>query len=571
MHTERRELWRATHLLTPDKKDLARHVLDLIRRGQDVTKTLRSHPLEDGSGYLNKSMLVTIYNEMVAAGEMKSDLRLLERIRMKPMRTLSGVTTVTVLTKPYPCPGKCIFCPTDVRMPKSYLPDEPGAMRAVEHQFDPYAQVKSRITQLEALGHPTDKIELLILGGTWSSYKRDYQEWFVKRCFDAMNALTPAPLPASSSLTLRSARLGEGQLMDGELERVHTFNETTDHRNVGLVIETRPDEINPDEIRWLRHLGVTKVQMGAQSLDDRILEMNKRGHDVECTRQATALLRAAGFKIVLHWMPNLHGATPESDREDFIRLWNDFCPDEIKIYPNQLLANAELYEYWQRGEFKPYTTEELIELIADIKPTIPRYCRVNRVIRDIPSTNVVEGNRRTSLRQDVQDEMKRRGTKCQCVRCREVKGKSVSVESLRLDDLVYQAGAAEEHFISYVTPDDTLAGFIRLSLPHLPDLPSKSRAVPGKENSPQTTISDLDGAALIREVHVYGQSLPVGAEKDGAAQHVGLGTRLLEEAERIAIANGFKHMAVIAAVGTRGYYLRRGFERGALYLVKKVG
>ncbi len=561
MHTERRELWRATHLLTPDKKELARFVLEEIRRGSDVTKTLRSHPLADGSGYLNKSMLVTLYNELVAAGEMDADTRLLERLRMKPMRTLSGVTTVTVLTKPYPCPAKCIFCPNDARMPRSYLPDEPGAMRAVEHQFDPYAQVKSRITQLQALGHPTDKIELLILGGTWSSYKRDYQEWFVKRCFDAMNETSHRERrekgEKNSEVSVDSvANRGEWKVESGELEKDHSFNETASHRNVGLVIETRPNEINPDEIRWLRRLGVTKAQMGAQSLDDRILEMNKRGHNVERTRQATALLRAAGFKIVLHWMPNLHGATPESDREDFAKLWNDFCPDEIKIYPNQLLANAELYEYWQRGEFTPYTTQELIDLIADIKPIIPRYCRVNRIIRDIPSTNVVEGNRRTSLRQDVQDELKRRGQKCQCVRCREVKSKSVDVKSLKLDDLVYPAGAAEEHFISYVTPDDKLAGFVRLSLP-------------GKD-SPETEISDLDGAALIREAHVYGQSLPVGAEKDGAAQHVGLGTRLLEEAERIAIANGFKRMAVISAVGTRGYYLSRGFERGELYLVKKI-
>ena len=323
MHIDRQALWRETHLLTPDKKDLARLVLDEIRRGQDVTKTLRSHPLQDGSGYLNKSMLVSIYHEMVLAGEIAEDPRLLERIRMKPMRTLSGVTTVTVLTKPYPCPGKCIFCPTDVRMPKSYLPDEPGAMRGLEHQFDPYAQVRSRIDQLKSVGHPTDKIELLILGGTWSSYRRDYQEWFVKRCFDAMNAiLTPAPsrsIPVGLPPGVGIERTGEGELVEAQ-----SFNETTHHRNVGLVIETRPDEINPDEIRWLRHLGVTKVQMGAQSLDDHILEINKRGHDVECTRQATALLRAAGFKIVLHWMPNLLGATPDSDREDFARLWNDF-------------------------------------------------------------------------------------------------------------------------------------------------------------------------------------------------------------------------------------------------------
>ncbi len=546
METERQERWRETHLLTADKKELARTVLEEIRRGRDVTKTLRGHPMS-GGGYLNKSMLVSIYNELVETGEMTEDAHLLDRIRMKPMRTLSGVTTVTVLTKPYPCPGKCIFCPTDVRMPKSYLPDEPGAMRGLEHQFDPYAQVRSRIEQLKSVGHPTDKIELLILGGTWSSYRRDYQEWFIKRCFDAMNTLEHNSAPNAP----------ETKLEAGELIKAHSINEMTHHRNVGLVIETRPDEINPDEIRWLRHLGVTKVQMGAQSLDDHILEINKRGHDVESTRRAVALLRAAGFKIVLHWMPNLLGATPESDRQDFTRLWEGFCPDEIKIYPNQLLANAELYEYWQRGEFHPYTTQELIDLIVDIKPTIPRYCRVNRVIRDIPSTNVVEGNRRTSLRQDIQDEMKRRGTQCQCVRCREVRGKAVDAETLKLDDMVYQAGTAEEHFISYVTPDDKLAGFVRLSLPG--------------HDSPETGMDDLDGAALIREVHVYGQSLAVGAEKKGAAQHAGLGTRLLEEAEEVAQAKGFKRMAVISAVGTRGYYLERGFERGDFYLTKNLG
>jgi elongator complex protein 3 len=221
---------------------------------------------------------------------------------MKPMRTLSGVTTVTVLTKPYPCPGKCIFCPTDVRMPKSYLPDEPGAMRALEHKFDPYEQVHNRLRALTNLGHPTDKIELLILGGTWSSYRRDYQEWFVTRCFDAMNELDRKEEPPGQWNTALSG---------DDSSEVHTFNETAIHRNVGLVIETRPDEINPDEIKWLRHLGVTKVQMGAQSFDDHILEINKRGHDVESTRKATALLRAAGFKIVLHWMPNLLGATPK--------------------------------------------------------------------------------------------------------------------------------------------------------------------------------------------------------------------------------------------------------------------
>jgi elongator complex protein 3 len=499
-------------------------------------------------------VLVAAYNQMVAEGEMRADVRLLERIRLKPVRTLSGVTTVTVLTKPYPCPGKCIFCPTDVRMPKSYLPDEPGAMRGLEHNFDPYDQVRSRLEALKAVGHPTEKVELLILGGTWSSYRRDYQEWFVKRCFDALNHRDHG----AHGEKIKEDSVGSvlSVVKDGELAEAQAFNESASHRNVGLVIETRPDEITPDEIRWLRYLGVTKVQMGAQSLDDHILEINKRGHDVESTRRATALLRAAGFKIVLHWMPNLLGATPASDREDFARLWDGFCPDEIKIYPNQLLANAELYEYWQRGEFHPYTTQELIDLIADVKPSIPRYCRVNRVIRDIPSTNVVEGNRRTSLRQDVQLELKQRGTACTCVRCREVRKQHVNAEKIELHDLIYPAAQAEEHFISFDTPDDKLAGFVRLSLPSL--------------DAPDTEMSDLAGAALIREVHVYGQSLPVGAEKEGAAQHAGLGTQLLEKAERIAREQGFHRVAVISAVGTRKYYLDRGFERGELYLVKNI-
>lgn len=269
-----------------------------------------------------------------------------------------------------------------------------------------------------------------------------------------------------------------------------------------------------------------------------------------------SLLRAAGFKIVLHWMPNLLGATPTSDRADFNRLWEDLCPDEIKIYPNQLLENAELHDYWLRGEFQPYTTEELVDLIADIKPSIPRYCRVNRVIRDIPSTHVVEGNKRTSLRQDVHAEMKRRGTRCQCIRCREVRVHKVKRDILQLEHLIFPAGGMEEHFLSLVTAEDRLAGFLRLALP--------------LEGSPLTGLADLQGAGIIREVHVYGQSLEVGQTEQGVAQHSGLGSSLLEEAERIARAQGYRRLAVIAAVGTRCYYIKRGFERGELYLVKRL-
>ncbi len=527
-----RENWYKAKQYTPEMLEQAKQVLEEVRRGAAVERALRRHPLPEG-GYLAKHVLVAAYRQMIETGEWASNPAILERIRMKPVRTLSGVTTVTVLTKPYPCPGKCIFCPTDVRMPKSYLPDEPGARRGVEHNFDPYGQVASRLQGLQAVGHPVDKVELLILGGSWCAYRRDYHEWYIRRCFDALNGVEST-----------------------SLEQAQMLNESASSRNVGLVIETRPTDINPAELGWLRRLGVTKLQMGAQSLDDHILELNQRGHTVAQTHQAVALLRAAGFKIVLHWMPNLLGASLDSDHADFARLWDDLCPDEIKIYPTQLLANAELYEYWQRGEYTPYTTDELITLIADLKPTIPRYCRVNRVVRDIPSVNVVEGNKRTSLRLDVQQELRRRGTACQCIRCREVRKKNVEADSLHLEDIVYPACGAEEHFLSFVTPDDALAGFLRLSLP-------------GKD-SPATGLDDLTGAAIIREVHVFGQSLAVGAERDGAAQHAGLGTELLQRAEEIALQKGFERLAVISAVGTRLYYLERGFERGELYLVKTL-
>jgi elongator complex protein 3 len=527
-----REKWLKSMEYTPEMLLQAQQVLEEVRRGAAVERALRRHPSPEG-GYLAKHVLVAAYRRLVELGEWAPDPNLLERIRMKPIRTLSGVTTVTVLTKPYPCPGKCIFCPTDARMPKSYLPDEPGARRGLEHNYDPYEQVASRLQGLKAVGHPIDKVELLILGGSWCAYRRDYHEWYIQRCFDALNGTE-----------------------SGSLAEAQRLNETADSRNVGLVIETRPTDISPTELAWLRHLGVTKVQMGAQSLDDRILELNQRGHAVAETHRAVALLRAGGFKIVLHWMPNLLGANLESDRQDFTRLWNDLCPDEIKIYPTQLLANSDLYAYWQRGEYFPYTTEELIELIADIKPTIPRYCRVNRVVRDIPSVNVVEGNKRTSLRLDIQHELKRRGTHCQCIRCREVRKHTVEFETLQLQDLVYSAGGAEEHFLSFVTPGDYLAGFLRLSLPG--------------EDSPATGLEDLTGAAIIREVHVLGQSLAVGAEQDGAAQHAGLGTQMLQQAETIARKQGFGRLAVISAVGTRQYYLERGYEHGELYLVKTL-
>ncbi|RLE00030.1 MAG: tRNA uridine(34) 5-carboxymethylaminomethyl modification radical SAM/GNAT enzyme Elp3, partial [Bacteroidetes bacterium] len=303
-----------TRIYTEQELHLAVLTLAEIEAGVDVFKAIRHHPLPGGAGFLSKHTLITAYRNQVKDGTRQEDPRLFKLIRLKPMRTLSGVTTVTVLTKPFPCPGNCIFCPDYEEMPVSYLPDEPGAMRALFHDYDPYTQVESRIEALHEIGHPTDKIELLILGGSWTAYDQDYQTWFIKRCFDAMNGMKA-----------------------DSLEEAQKINQGAKHKNVGLVLETRPDLITPAELTRMRKFGVTKVQLGIQSLDDEILKMNRRGHTVSQAREGVALLRSAGFKIVLHWMPNLLGSTLDSDREDFNRLWEDFSPDEIKIYPTQLL------------------------------------------------------------------------------------------------------------------------------------------------------------------------------------------------------------------------------------------
>jgi elongator complex protein 3 len=500
----------------------------------DMARLLRRYPRANGQ--FAKDQIVAAYRRFCDEGRLTFDPETLRRLQMKPVRTLSGVATVTVLTKPFPCPGECIFCPTDVRMPKSYLADEPGAIRAEYHQFDPYATTASRLRALENIGHPTDKVELLILGGTWSYYPPDYQEWFIQRCFDALNG--------SDSATLAEAQ---------------RRNETAARRNVGLVIETRPDYVDAAEARRLRRYGVTKVQLGAQSLDDRVLDLNHRGHTVEQTRRAVRLLRAAGYKLHLHWMPNLLGATPESDRADYARLWADpgLRPDELKIYPCALVREAELVNWWQRGEYRPYTDEELIELLADCKLSTPRYVRLNRIVRDIPAGHVVAGSTASNLREVVQRRLAAQGRACQCIRCREVRGEKV-IGNLKLVTEGHETTGGEERFLCFNTEAGKLAGFLRLSLP-------------SPEAVADTGIDELRGAAMIREVHVYGPVVRLGDSAQGEAQHLGLGAALIAEAERQAQAAGYQRLAVISAVGTREYYRKQGFELAELYMVKVIG
>ncbi|NOZ49814.1 MAG: tRNA uridine(34) 5-carboxymethylaminomethyl modification radical SAM/GNAT enzyme Elp3 [Chloroflexi bacterium] len=499
--------------------------------GNDAYLRIVNRYARETGRHFSKSELYDGYLQMVAAAKIPESRALRQRLQRKPVRTHSGVAPVTVLTKPFPCPGECLFCPTFDTMPKSYVPDEPGALRALQNEFDPYRQVSSRLRSLQAIGHTPAKVELLILGGTWSAYPRDYQAWFVQRCLDAMNGVD-------------SPTLAEAQV----------YNESAPHRNVGTVIETRPDAVSAREVAHLRRLGVTKVQLGLQSLDDRILQMNKRGHTVAEMRQAVRTLRGAGFKIVVHWMANLLGDTLESDYEDFQRLWSDpaIRPDELKIYPNSLLEETELYrQYYLKGLYQPYSEQDLVALIARCKVHVPRYTRINRVFRDIPSPNIVEGNKKTNLRQLVHEYMAQHELHCQCIRCREVRLQEVSPEQLRLHILPYETDINRELFISFITPDDKVAGFLRLSLPHTPEVVS---------------LAEIKQAAMIREVHVYGPALKIGTNSQGEAQHAGLGTRLVAEAKRIAYAEGYRELAVIAAIGTRNYYRKLGFELDDLYM-----
>lgn len=512
-------------------------ILQAIREtpGDDAAlyDILRRYP--HARGTYAKSQLLGAYHLLVQEKAFPEDVQLARRLRGRPVRTISGVAPVAVLTEPYPCPGTCIFCPEQKEAPKSYLNGEPGVLRALQNDYAPYEQTAARLNALEAIGHATDKVELLVLGGTWSYYPEAYRQRFLRRCFEALNE--------SPSETLSEALLA---------------NETAPHRNVGLVIETRPDWISPDEVIRLRREGVTKVQLGVQSVNEQILTLNRRGHTVQDVYNALRWLRLGGFKIVLHWMPNLFGATPESDLADFRQLWEDpgLRPDEIKIYPTALLEDTLLYDLWQQGKYQPYPEETLIDLLIQCKQLIPVYCRINRLMRDIPAQYIVAGTTKSNLRQIVQQRMRQQGLTCQCIRCREIRGKeSVSPEAITFNVMTYSTPATQEYFLQYVTPQNHLAGFLRLSLPTAP-----RDAIP---------LSEIRRAAMIRELHVYGPALELG-QRGGGGQHRGLGSQLLEKAADIARTQRFEKLAVIAAAGTRNYYRERGFLEGTLYLIRSL-
>lgn len=537
--------------------------------------------------------------------------RFIRSVRMKPRRTASGVATITVITRPHTCSSNCIYCPCDLRMPKSYLANEPACQRAELTFFDPYVQVAARLQALHQMGHSTDKVELIVLGGTWSDYPEGYQYWFIKELFRALNEWPNSPSHIQERLNwytsfglqnseeALSSFVAEQQaavfddtatynqafhkLYDtsqphqnawsqmqstyDELVEQQHVNETAAARVVGLVIETRPDTITPDNLRMFRQLGCTKIQIGIQSTRQEILDANQRQMNVAQIKRAFSLIRLYGFKIHSHLMVNLLGATPEADKRDFKTFVTDpgFLPDEIKLYPCALVSGTQLVQKYREGAWQPYAKDELVDVLVQDVLATPPYVRISRMIRDISATDILVGNKHTNLRQMVEQELTSEdvASRVQEIRFREINQQQVSAAELTLQDFTYTTAVSDEHFLQWVTADNKIAGFCRLSLPHWDKLTAGACDVIANELLVQP------GQAMIRELHVYGQALSLGSEGI-SAQHQGLGQKLLAKASSIAAEAGYTSLNVISSIGTRAYYRAQGFTDAGLYQQKAL-
>lgn len=447
----------------------------------------------------------------------------------KSTRTISGVTPLAVMTAPVSCPGKCLYCPTYPDAPQSYTPESPAVLRAKSSDFDAGRQVRVRLRMFGDMGHPTDKIELIIMGGTFLAQPVDYQYAYVKACYDAMNGI--------ESVTLDDAK---------------KLNETARHRVTGLCIETRPDWCGPAEIERMLEFGTTRVELGVQTLDDEIFRLVRRGHGVKEVVEATARLREHGFKVYYHWMPGLPGATPEKDLAMSRMLFEDerFRPDGLKLYPTMVVQNTELEKWYRDGRYQPYDNETMLNLIMDIKALVPEYVRISRVLRDIPSKFIVAGLK-DSLRDIVRDRMRREGKECRCTRCREYGHRAKDGREIgephpaRMD---YTAAGGKEVFLSFEDDNGTLFGLLRLR------------------------IQPEGMQAIIRELHVFGPEVPLSEQRTKAAQHRGLGKALLREAERIA-HDEFKagDIYILSGTGAKEYYRSEaGYRSKGDYMFKSL-
>jgi elongator complex protein 3 len=454
-------------------------------------------------------------------------------------RTISGVTPVAVMTRPMKCPGQCVFCPTYQAVPKSYTPGSPAVLRAASCDYDARKQVQLRLRALAEMGHPTDKVELIVMGGTFLASPEDYQYQFIKDCLDALNGQ-------------------ESQ----DLEEAKQLNQKARHRCTGMCLETRPDWCRQEEITRMLEFGTTRVELGVQTLDDEIYRLVRRGHKVEDVVKATARLKEHGFKVHYHWMPGLPGATPERDLALTRVLFDDprFRPDGLKLYPTMVVPGTELERWYQEKRYQPYDTHTLINLMVDIKSVVPKYVRISRVLRDIPARFIAAGCR-DSLRGVIKERMKQKGVECQCIRCREYGHRARDgwevgePQMVRMD---YEASGGKEVLLSFEDEAGTLFGLLRMRI--------QPRAV-------GSLGLNGENSAVIRELHVYGPEVPLSEQKEEAAQHKGLGKALLQEVERIASQEfRVQTMIILSGVGAREYYRTEfGYSLQGGYMVKELG
>ncbi|QFR39103.1 tRNA uridine(34) 5-carboxymethylaminomethyl modification radical SAM/GNAT enzyme Elp3 [Candidatus Gracilibacteria bacterium 28_42_T64] len=510
--------------------------------------------------------IIERYNELIATGEAEEDLKFKKIIRKRGVRSLSGVTVISLLTKFFGCPGQCVYCPTFEGLPKSYIPNEPAVMRAELNKFDPVMQIHNRLRALEVTGHKIEKNDIRVIGGTWSVYPKEYQEAFMKGIYDAFNTydemkeyIEKTDLSTDRFASFKIKQTYKAKLSK-TLEEAKKLNETSRCRVIGVAIETRPDWLNPEEIARLRGYGVTRVEIGYQTTFDDINELNKRGHGNKESIAATKMLKDAGFKVVAHMMPNLLGSNPDMDRESLQKIFDDqnFRPDELKIYPMVVTDKSELTDIWKEGGFTAYDDETLINLTADLEAMIPEYIRLNRTYRDIPASQILEGSHLSNLRQIVEKKLEADGIKLIEVRHREIKDGKNDPKKATLHTFEYEASDGKEYFMTFEDPSDrTIFSLLRLRLP-------------GENKEITDALPELKGAAIVREIHTFGDQLSIGEKGSTFGQHLGFGKRLIAESERVASENGYKRMAVIAGVGVRGYYEKRGYILEGEYMLKDI-
>ena len=466
-------------------------------------------------------------------------------LMIKPVRTASGISVIAVMSKPHPCPpqAQCVYCPGGVSTgsPKSYTGAEPAALRGAQNNFDSYLEVEARLKQLNAAGHRVQKSEFIIMGGTFLSFPQEYQENFVKGCFDALNGKKTSNLFESQKLA-----------------------ETAFHKNVGLTFETRPDLCREEEVNLMLRFGATRVEIGIQTLDDEIYQCVQRGHDLNDVVNAIRVAKDSGLKVVAHMMPGLPGSSPEKDLNAFRKLLteSDYKPDMLKIYPTLVVKSAELYNWWRKGKYLPYDLKTTVNLLADIKKFVPDWVRIMRIQRDIPARLIEAGVTKSNLRELVQQEVKKRDYSCRCIRCREIGLKRVSHTkfdegNIKLRSEKYAASDGEEIFLSLVDEnDDSLVGFIRIRKP---------------SNLAHRAEIKNSRSVLIRELHIYGRVAPIGLTDDTSWQHRGFGGKLMKKAEEIAKETfDANKIVVMSAIGTRMYYKKLGYEIEGPYMVKKI-